>query len=138
MKEFVLHQAGELTELRDVSPQKIHAVHHSQNPPDFPFAGHDSLENFLGAAGISIVAGDEPEISGKKIGEVGAKIEVTFLRDLEHLHHGGWILFKNVDSLDEKLALVNAKKTEPFRSCFQAGQKAKERPRRPGGASARE
>ena len=38
MKKLVLHQAGELPELRNVTAEKIDAVHHPQNAADFAFA----------------------------------------------------------------------------------------------------
>src|SRR5205085_8117128 len=138
MKKLVLHQAGELAELRHVPPEKIDPMHHSQNASDFAFARHDRLEYFLRAAVISIIAGNQPEIAGEKIREVGTEVEVAFLGDLEHLHHGTRVFLENIQALGKKLALVNAEKAESFRSCLEARQKAEERARCPGGTSARE
>ena len=38
MKEFVLHQTGELAKLGDVASKKIHPVHQPQRSADFTFS----------------------------------------------------------------------------------------------------
>ena len=38
MKEFMLHETCQVAEFRNVTPQKIYAVHHAKNPADPAFA----------------------------------------------------------------------------------------------------
>ena len=42
MEKFVLHQAGELTEFRNVAAEKIDPVHHAQDAADLAFARNDA------------------------------------------------------------------------------------------------
>ena len=41
MKELVLHETGQLAELGNVAPEKIHPMHHAQDAPDIAFAGQN-------------------------------------------------------------------------------------------------
>src|SRR5205823_2824316 len=55
MKEFVLNETGELSELRDISSEKIHPMHHSQDSSDISFRGYNLEEDF--ARGFAVLIG---------------------------------------------------------------------------------
>ena len=125
MEKFVLHQAGELPELRNVTAEKIDPVHHPQHAADFAFARNNPLERLLRRPRVSKCAGDHAEISGEEIRQVRAEIELAFLGQLEHLHHRLGIFFKNILLLRKELALANAKESQLFFRRFQRGRKLK-------------
>ena len=53
MEKFVLHQAGERPEFRDVLPEKIDPMHHAQNRTRASFAGKNAFENLARPGGIT-------------------------------------------------------------------------------------
>jgi len=46
MKKFVLHEAGELSELGQISPEKIDTMHHAQHAANLAFASWYSFSTF--------------------------------------------------------------------------------------------
>src|SRR4029077_2339175 len=46
MRKFVLHETGESAELRDVTTEEIHPMHHAKYAADFSFSGQNRSENF--------------------------------------------------------------------------------------------
>ena len=46
VEKFVLHEAGEASELREVAPEKIRLVHEAQNASDLALARKDGEEDF--------------------------------------------------------------------------------------------
>src|SRR5438309_8942300 len=63
MEKFVLDQAGELPEFRDVSSEEIDPVHHSKDTADVSFAGEDPSKYLAQRFAAAKRARDQPEIS---------------------------------------------------------------------------
>ena len=87
MKIFVLHEAGELPELREVTAEEIDLVHHAEDARHLAFAAEDACENLPWRLGITKLARDQTETAAEQIGQLGAEIELVLLRVLERLHH---------------------------------------------------
>ena len=67
MEKFVLHQAGELAEFRNVTPKKIYPMHHPQDAAYLAFARNNSPEDFARLFAAAKRARDQPEISGEQV-----------------------------------------------------------------------
>src|SRR4030081_2509160 len=63
MKKFMLHQAGELTELRNVTTEKIAPMHHAQNAADLAFARNDPAKNLARSFATAERPRNQAEIS---------------------------------------------------------------------------
>ena len=86
VEKFVLHEAGEASEFREVASEKIRLVHHAQDAPDAAFAGEDGEEDLADGAGVLEGAVDELESPTDEIAEFGCEIESAHLRMLEEAH----------------------------------------------------
>src|SRR3954470_8478655 len=74
MKEFVLDQAGELSEFRNVSSEKIDPMHHPENPANFSFARQDAAKCLAQWFARAEGAGQQPKISRKQVGQIGTEL----------------------------------------------------------------
>ena len=86
MEKLVLHEAGEGTELRDVAAEEIDLVHHAQHAADLAFAREHRCEDFARRFRVSERSRHETQAAADEIFELGAEIEMMFLRELEGAH----------------------------------------------------
>ena len=86
VEKFVLHKAGEASEFREVTSEKIRLVHHAQDGSDTALAREDGEEDLADGAGILERAVDQFEPAPDEIAEFGRKIESAHLRVLEEAH----------------------------------------------------
>ncbi len=86
MEIFVLHEAGEMAELRQITPEEIDLVHQAQDARDLAFAAEDARKDFPRRFGITKLACDEAEPAAERIGQFRAQLQLAFLRVLERLH----------------------------------------------------
>ena len=93
MEKLVLHEAGELPELRDVAAEKIDLVHRAQDAADLALARADREEGFARGLGILEGAIDEVEAAADELRELRAEPELALLQVLEEPHHaaGSWL-----------------------------------------------
>src|ERR1700730_1250322 len=123
MKKFVLDQAGELSEFRNVSAQKIHFMHQTQRATDLPFLRTDLLENFAWRLGILIRSGHLLQVPSEQVFQLRAKIEMIFLRELKRSHHLDRLGLKKIFPVGMKLSVANKKRTQ---FCFRAAPQRQE------------
>ena len=107
MEKFMLHQAGELAELRNVTAEEIDPMHHPQGAADFALARNDPAKNlarlFRVAQKSAVI---NPDFAGEQIGKIRAELEVAFLRNFEHFHHLDRFLFEKIGRSGKQLAVL--------------------------------
>ncbi len=86
MEIFMLHKAGEGTEFRQITPEKIDLVHHAQDARDFSLAPQNARENLARRLAVTKFARHGTQAATEEIGEFRAQLQLTFLRVFERLH----------------------------------------------------
>ena len=72
MEIFVLHETGEGTELRQVTAEKIHLVHHAQDTRDLSLAAKDASKDLTRRLAVTKLAIHETEAATEEIGQFRA------------------------------------------------------------------
>ena len=86
MEIFVLHQAGEVTKLREIASEEIDLVHHAKDARDVAFAAKNARKNLSRRFSVTKRARDEAQAPAQQIGQLGAQFEAALLGMLECLH----------------------------------------------------
>ena len=76
MIKFVLNEAGERAELRNVAPEESKIVHFAKDPADLAFAREDREESLPRNAGVLEGPIDHPEPSPNGVAQLGAEIQL--------------------------------------------------------------
>src|ERR1039457_4964298 len=126
MKKLVLHETGELPKLRNVTAEKVDALHHPEDAPHFAFARNDGLEYLPRFPCVAKRAGHDAQITREEVGEVRAQIQLPFLGQLKGPHHPFRMLHEIGSGLRKELPVANAKRIDAFFPRFQTRQKPKE------------
>ncbi len=87
MEIFVLHQAGEVSKLREIASEEIDLVHHAKDSRDIAFAAEDARKNLSGRFAVTKPARDDAQAPAQQVGQLGAQFESALLGMLECFHH---------------------------------------------------
>src|SRR5205823_2192506 len=109
MEELVLHETGELTELGQITPEKIGAMHQSQDPTDSAFARYNGFEDFARRFGVLVRTIDSAQAPPDQVFQLGAKIDIVLLRQLEYAHHLQGIFAEELALLGIQLLIAHKK-----------------------------
>src|ERR1700730_4869174 len=124
MEKLVLHETGELPKLRNVTAEKVDAVHHPEHAAHFALARKDGPEFFPLPLGVAKPARHQAQITREEIGEVRAQIQLPLLRQLKGPHHRFRILHEIGSALRKELPVANAKIIDALLPRFQTRQEA--------------
>ncbi len=114
MKIFVLDEAGELAELRQVAPEEIDLVHHAKNARHLAFAAEHACENNPRRLPITELARDQTQAAAHRIGQVRTELEFAFLRVFKRLHQLFRLAAEKLRIADMKLSVAAEEIFEVF------------------------
>ena len=77
--KFVLNQASECAELRNIASEKAEVVHLAKDAADLAFAGEDRQKSLSGDAGILKGAVHQPQAPANAVPQLSAEIELPDL-----------------------------------------------------------
>src|SRR5712691_3918062 len=86
MKIFVLHEAGEMSKLRQIPAEEIDLVHHAQDARDLAFAAEDARKNLAWRFPVTELARDETQTPAEQIGQLRAQLQAALLGMFECFH----------------------------------------------------
>src|SRR4051794_34753631 len=96
MEKFMLNEAGELPELRQITSEKIDSMHDPEDSADFAFAREHGEKDLARPFAVLKRSGDLAQPAMNQVVEFGAELEMMFLRELEDSHHLNRIPLENV------------------------------------------
>jgi hypothetical protein len=114
MKKLVLHQTRELAKFRDVTPEKIDAVHGAENRANLAFAGADGAERFTNGFRVLKRPIDQVQSPSHQQFEFGTEPELPLLKMLEEAHHPAGILVEKIARLVINAAISTVESVEVF------------------------
>ena len=122
VEKFVLDEAVERAEFRQVTAEKSDAVHEAQHARDITFAFEDRLECF--AVGFRATEGpvDVVPVLRDEAADLRAELEVAKLAMLEEPHESMRVLAENFAMGGEKSAIAGDEAVEFFSAFFAEGE----------------
>src|SRR5437868_2994183 len=127
MKEFMLNQAGQLSEFRNILPEKIEPMHQPQGAADLTFARENLAKNLPRLPGVTKWMSNETDLATKKIGQLRCRFQMTSLGELDHPHHLGRVFPEDIAAANVDLAILNEKRTYAFGGSPCSRKKEKKR-----------
>src|SRR3954465_9098654 len=96
MKEFMLHETSERSELRQVPAEKIHAMHHAKNAARFALSRKHGLKHLPRSFRVTKRARNSRKIARQEILQIWGEMQAMFLRQLKCPHHQLGFALKNL------------------------------------------
>src|SRR5689334_1680468 len=114
MEIFMLNEARQMAEFRQIAAKKIGRVHETKNACRFSLSTEDARENFPRRFAITKLTINEAESPAKRIGQFRTERELAFLRMLERLHHFFRLSGEKLCVSHVQLAVATEKISEVF------------------------
>ena len=115
VEKFMLHQAGETSELGQIASEKISLVHETQDASDLTLAGEDGKEHLARGARVLEGAVDQTESFAHQAEHFLREVESAHLSVLEETHQSLRILGENTGRVGVEHAVLGVKAVEAFR-----------------------
>src|SRR5581483_149924 len=125
MKKFVLHEAGELPEFRDIAPEEVDPVHQAKRSADLALSRQHRHEYFARSFCVTVSPRHFTERATKQVLQLRTEIDVMLLRDFEGAHHFNRIALEYVLLVGMEMSVANHERSDS-RLCFTAQWKEAE------------